>query len=216
MARPRPASHNDPMRDDHASLRHVRVGGSSFWGRRLTPLQWRPLLENQGDAAAALDVLRAVELDWSAVQWPDGGPASAHGRADDLPATVARDLLPEFCGPWLDEAELAELAALEEHLRSSRDYPGLDCRQCRALGEQGEGEPDCRSCPRTPPPPGCQTAMELFRLAVSLPAVLRGPLLARLLRDAVTRRPWALAWQLALLGRMEAPGGRSADTECLS
>ncbi|ADK84878.1 hypothetical protein Deba_1510 [Desulfarculus baarsii DSM 2075] len=178
------------------------VGTARFFGRRLRPLQWRPLLGREaGHAVQALAILEAAGLFWRGLAWPDGRAADERSAPGDLPAVLGLELASLCRAPWLDDDDRDDLLSLDKHLRSARDYPQLSCAACAQQRAAGEDAADCRGCPHQPPPDAALAALEFVSLLADLPKELRAVTLAAAGACADPARPWALPAQLALIHR---------------
>jgi hypothetical protein len=82
--------------------------------------------------------------------WQSGGDAIHPEDISRLPAAYAESAADALCAPWLTAGEQAELESLEAYLKALADYPGLSCGECRTQEQNGEGPPDCASCPPAP------------------------------------------------------------------
>ena len=165
----------------------------------LEPFAWRrAALEEPGPACLCL---RLFPL--ASPAWLRGGEAIQPEDISRLPAAYAESAADALCAPWLTAGERAELESLEAYLKALADYPGLSCGECRTQEQNGEGPPDCASCPLPRPPDLADVLWEAYRVVRHLP----GSAAAGVLTGLTARELRILGHGLEIIDRLAGARG---------
>lgn len=160
--------------------------------------------QRPGRAGACLELLAGAGVDWEAVAWPGGGPASPGGEAfAALPAAALEPLLAALTAPWPGPEDQTRLEALERALAFATDFPGVSCAACAEQRAAGEAAPDCAACPRPPGDWFVDQVLFLHGLLEHLPPAAAG-LTTAFLESTDPAQARLLAAGLALTGRFLA------------